>query len=80
MASEALCAAPFCFSGIRYRKKRAGAETSVNRKRFKKTPLWEWSYNNPILDQKLAKIHKSVKELDGFLRENKEKGKRTRKK
>ena len=52
----------------------------MNKKRFKKTPLWEWSYNTPILDQKLAQIHKSVKELDGFLRENKEKGKRIRKK
>lgn len=47
-------------------------------KRFKKSPLWSLSYEKPGLDQRVTKIHKSLKELEGRLGDltGKEKGKR----
>lgn len=48
----------------------------MRKKRFQKSPLWDWSYNNPQLDRKLTKIHKSVKELDELLAEPKKKEKK----
>lgn len=48
-------------------------------KRFKKSPLWDWSYNNPQMDQKLTQMHKSLKELNGMLAEKKGKDKKEKK-
>lgn len=49
-------------------------------KRFQKSPLWSWSYDNPEWDKRLAKIHKSLKEVDGMLTENKGKPEKRKKK
>lgn len=52
----------------------------MKRKKCKKLPFWDWSYNNPVWDRKFMKIYKSIEELDEFLKENKEKGRKNRKK
>lgn len=51
----------------------------MGKNRFRKSPLWDWSYNNPRMDQKLTKIHKNLKELDGMLAEKSENGKKKKK-
>lgn len=64
---------------IRYKESIHGA-VFMKSKRFQKSPLWDWSYNNPQLDQKLTQIHKNLKEVDGFLAEQKGKNKKQKKK
>lgn len=51
----------------------------MGKNRFQKSPLWDWSYNNPRMDQKLTKIHKNLKELDGMLAEKSENEKKKKK-
>lgn len=51
----------------------------MKKRRFKKSPLWLWSYNNPKCNQQFLKMYQSLKEIDEFL-DTKNKNKKQSKK